>query len=186
MHTSPLSKLDLTAFHWLFITKCHTTINIFLVDHFYSMVNHLLLLEKWDRCEIFKHRTWKRLRKVWKKLKQCLEFCSYVSWVCLLDPPPSLSHMNGHQGNYTVGAHLVTKNAPAAGWHHTQTHGPVKVWEPGFGGNNDGALTTSSWFPMHLPCRHVHRVLSLSTVMVLSFIVISRRSFSRVMSTVSL
>lgn len=52
MHTS-LCKLDLTVFQWLFILKCHTTINIFLVDHFYSLVNRLLLLEKWDRCEIF-------------------------------------------------------------------------------------------------------------------------------------
>lgn len=52
-HTHPLCKLDLTAFHRLFIPACQRTISIFLVSHFYSMVNRWLLLLRGDRWEIF-------------------------------------------------------------------------------------------------------------------------------------
>lgn len=45
-------KLDLTVFHWLFIPKCHATINISLVNHFYSMVNRFTFAREmgqmWD------------------------------------------------------------------------------------------------------------------------------------------
>lgn len=43
-----------------------------------------------------------------------------------------------------LASHLVTNKVEAAGWHHTQTHGPVKFCEPGFGGNCD---SYSAWVP---------------------------------------
>lgn len=75
----------------------------------------------------------------------------------------SSSNVTYHPGNWlhegcTFG-HNEEKKSSAAGWHHTQTHGPVKVSKPAFGGNNDCVPIRASWFLLHS-----HTLLSLSIV----------------------
>lgn len=71
------------------------------------------------------------------------------------DPPPSVWPATGETG-CTKGAHLATKKkiASESGWHHTQTHGPVKVCEPGFGGNNDSVPLSGSLYICCDCCAH--------------------------------
>lgn len=199
MHTSPLSKLDLTAFHRLFIPKCQATINIFLADHFYSTVNRLLLQGR-NGTDVrrFKRRTWERVTKVWKKYisgaaPRILFFFFLLMrrWDVFIGPTSLAVPYELSPGKLAArSAHIWSqRKAPAAGWHHTQTHGPVKVWEPAFGWKQwrrcsqrrsllRRAFAAARW--------HVRRVLSLSMVTALGSIVISRWSFSRLMSTGSL
>lgn len=76
----------------------------------------------------------------------------FVHFLDVFTDPPPLMWPVTRQTGCTKGAHLATKKkiASEAGWHHTQTHGPVKVCKPGFGGNNDRISPSGSWFPLHL------------------------------------
>lgn len=71
----------------------------------------------------------------WSGAENFFLFCSCVAGTCLLDPPPSPVPYELSPGKLAArSAHIWSqRKAPAAGWHHTQTHGPVKVWEPAFG-----------------------------------------------------
>lgn len=150
--THPLCKLDLTAFHWLFIPACHMTISIFLVSRFYSMVNRWLLLRRGQIGDILTPNIKKTVGNDAKIYYRAMPRISFVHFLDVFtDPPPSVWPATQETGG-TKGAHLATKKkiASEAGWHHTQTHGPVKVCEPGFGGNNDSVPHNGFWFPLHL------------------------------------
>lgn len=124
MHTSPLSKLDLTAFHRLFIPRCQATINIFLADHFYSTVNRLLLLgemgQMWDTSNAEHENGWRKCEKN-IFLERRREFFIFFfllmrRWDVFIGPT-SLARpiwtVTGETG-CTVGTHLVTKKGSSS------------------------------------------------------------------------
>lgn len=121
MHTSPLSKLDLTAFHRLFIPKCQATINIFLVDHFYSTVNRLLLQaemgQMWDISYAEHENGWRKCEKnIFLERRRDFFFCAHASlgrvyWTHL--PRRPIWTVTGETG-CTVGTHLVRKKGSSS------------------------------------------------------------------------
>lgn len=149
--------------------------------------------QMWDISNAEHENGWRKCEKniyFWSGAEKFL-FCSCVAGTCLLDPPPSPVPYELSPGKLAArSAHIWSqRKAPAAEWHHTQTHGPVKVWEPAFGWKQWRRRSQRRSLlrcAFAAACWHVRCVLSLSMVMPLGSIVISRWSFSRLMSTGSL
>lgn len=83
--------------------------------------------------------------------ERCQEFPSCISWTCLGTLLLQWELSSGKLAARRVHIWPQRKKiASEAGWHHTQARGPVKVCEPGFGGNNDSVPLNGYWFPLRL------------------------------------